>query len=140
AHAVAWPERGINALDALIQLFVAVDMMKKSLGRDVRIPGVILEGGVRANIVPARAVGRFSLRAVNSPARDAVREAFERAVDGIARATGCGVTVRATDEPYDDLVTNRTMAAVFRSYLDEAGVRIVDGPRQNKGSLDMGNV
>ena len=140
SHAVAWPERGINALDALIQLFVANDMMLKRLGRDVRIPGVILEGGVRPNIVPARAVGQFSLRAPDSRARDRVRADFERAVGGIAAATGCGWSIRATDEPYDELVTNKTMAAVFRRHLNAAGIQTVEGPRTNKGSLDMGNV
>jgi len=140
AHAVAWPERGINALDALIQLFIAKDMLARSLGRDVRIPGVVLEGGVRANIVPARAVGRFSLRAPDREARERVRAAFTGTVEGIARATGCGWTVRATDEPYDELVTNKTIAAVFRRRLNDAGIDTVEGPRANKGSLDMGNV
>ncbi len=140
AHAVAWPERGLNALDALIQLFVAVDMLRKRLGRDVRIPGIVLAGGVRPNIIPARAVGQFSLRAPTSAARDAVRRAFEEAVAGCAKATGCGWSVRATDEPYDDMLTNRTLAARFRVHLEEAGVIPVDGLRANKGSLDMGNV
>jgi amidohydrolase len=140
AHAVAWPEKGINALDALVQLFVAVEMLRKRQGRDVFIPGVILEGGVRPNIVPARAVGHFSLRAPSSPARDRVRDDFERAVAGIAAASGCGFTVRATDEPYDDMVTSRALAAVFRNHLLAEGITPVDGPRANKGSLDMGNV
>jgi len=140
AHAVAWPERGINALDALLQLFMAKDMMLRGRGRDVRIPGVIVEGGVRANIVPARAVGHFSLRAPDAPSRDRLRADFTRAVEGIAAGTGCGWAIRATDEPYDELVTNRTIAARFRRHLNDAGVQTVEGPRANKGSLDMGNV
>ena len=140
AHAVAWPERGINALDALIQLFIAVDMMKKRLGHDVRIPGVILEGGVRANIIPARAVGHFSLRAHNSERRDKVRAEFELAVRGIAQTTGCGYGIRAVDEPYDDLLTNQTMAGLFAGHLSDSGITVLSGPRPNKGSLDMGNV
>ncbi|MGH9869431.1 MAG: amidohydrolase [Candidatus Polarisedimenticolia bacterium] len=140
AHAVAWPEKGINALDALLQLFVAVEMLRKRMGRDVHMPGVILEGGVRPNIVPARAVGHFSLRAPSSPARDRVRQEFERVVAGIAAAAGCGFSVRATDEPYDDMVTNRVMAGLFREHLRTEGIATVEGPRSNKGSLDMGNV
>jgi len=140
AHAVAWPEKGINALDALLQLFIAVDMLRKRMHREVRIPGIIREGGVRPNIVPARAVGHFTLRAPTSAMRDQVRAEFERAVAGIAAATGCGFSVRATDEPYDDMMTNRTLAAIFRKHLEDDGVRTVEGPRANKGSLDMGNV
>jgi len=140
AHAVAWPEKGVNALDALIQLFIAVDMMKKRLGRDIHAPGIIREGGVRPNIVPDRAVGHFSLRAPTSAKRDEVRLAFERTVSGIASSTGCGFSIRATDEPYDDMLTNRTMAGVFRDHLEDLGIATVEGPRLNKGSLDMGNV
>ncbi|HKY32063.1 MAG TPA: amidohydrolase [Candidatus Polarisedimenticolia bacterium] len=140
AHAVAWPEKGINALDALIQLFIAVEMMRKRMGSGVRLPGVILEGGTRPNIVPARAVGHFSLRAPDSPARDRVREEFERTARGIAAATGCAVHVQPTDEPYDDMVTSSTLAALFEAHLRSLGVEPVTGPRPNKGSLDMGNV
>ncbi len=140
AHAVAWPERGINALDALIQFYIAVDALRKRSSSQVRIPGVILEGGRRPNIVPARAVGHFTLRAPSARERDEIREAFERAARGVAEAAGCGVSIRATDEPYDDMVTNPVMAALFAGFLGEAGIAVVDGPRPNKGSLDMGNV
>ncbi|MBI3449826.1 MAG: M20 family metallopeptidase [Acidobacteria bacterium] len=140
SHAVAWPEKGINALDALIQLFVAIDMLRKRLGPEVRVPGVILEGGVRPNIVPARAVGAFSIRAKSTGRRDAVRAEVERAARGIASATGCGLEIRETDEPYDDMVTNGALASRFRDHLGSMGIVTVDGPRPNKGSLDMGNV
>ena len=140
AHAVAWPERGINALDALVQFYLAVDALRKRCSSQVRIPGVILEGGRRPNIIPARAVGHFTLRAPTTRERDAVREQFERAARGVAEASGCGVALRATDEPYDDMVTNPVMAALFAGFLSESGIDVVDGPRPNKGSLDMGNV
>jgi amidohydrolase len=140
SHAVAWPEKGINALDALIQLYVSLDMLKKRLGPEIRIPGVILEGGVRANIVPARAVGAFSLRAPSTSRRDEVRGDVERAARAIGEATGCRCEIRQSDEPYDDMVTNRALAARFREHLGAMGVATVDGPRRNRGSLDMGNV
>jgi len=140
SHAVAWPEKGINALDALIQLFVSLDMLKKRLGRDVRIPGIILEGGLRANIIPARAVGAFSLRAPTTARRDEVRAEVERAARAIGEATGCGVEIRQADEGYDNMVTNRALAERFRDHLGSMGIATVDGPREHKGSLDMGNV
>ncbi len=140
AHAVAWPEKGINALDALIQLFISIDMLRKRLGQDVKVPGVILEGGTRPNIVPARAVGHFTVRAPTAEARDRVRGEFERVAGAIATATGSRCSIRATDEPYDELIVNRTLASVFGSHLEEMGIELVNGPRRNKGSLDMGNV
>src|SRR5882672_5542506 len=80
AHAVAAPEQGINALDALIRLFVDLERLKRRLPREVRMPGIIAEGGKRANIVPDRAVGRFTLRARNLATLARVGERFRGAV------------------------------------------------------------
>lgn len=140
SHAVAWPEKGINALDALIQLFVAVDMLRKRLGREVRMPGIIKEGGVRPNIIPARAVGQFSLRAPTTENLRYVKGEVERTAMAIAEATGCQLTIRQTDNTYDDMLTNRALAARFKAHLEEMGIATADAPRQHKGSLDMGNV
>ncbi len=101
AHAVASPESGINALDAMIDLFVAVRRLKEEFSPGVRIPGVIREGGVRANIVPDRCVARFSARAPSSAELDALVEALVGRVEAIAARTGC----RASSAPW----TTRTM-------------------------------
>ena len=140
SHAVAWPEKGVNALDALIQLFVAVEMMRKRLGGDVHIPGVILEGGVRPNIVPARAVGAFSLRAPTKTRLQEVRAEVERAVRAIAEAVGCRAGIEQTDHTYDEMITNVALARRYGEYLASMGIETVDTPRQHRGSLDMGNV
>jgi amidohydrolase len=140
SHAVAWPEKGINALDALIQLFLAVDMLRKRLGREVRMPGIIREGGTRPNIIPARAVGSFSLRAPTTVNLTYVKGEVERAAHAIAESTGCQLEVRQTDNTYDDMLTNEVLARRFKAHLSEMGIETVDSPRSNKGSLDMGNV
>ena len=140
AHAVAHPDKGINALDALLQLFVAVDHIRRASRRDVRIPGVILEGGERPNVVPALAVAQFSVRAGTGLERDEVVARLRRAVDGIASATGCRSVVRFTDNPYEEMLSSRSLAAVYRDHLAAEGVATCDEPREHKGSLDMGNV
>jgi len=140
AHAVAAPEQGINALDALIRLFVDLERLKRRLPREVRMPGIIAEGGKRANIVPDRAVGRFTLRARNLRTLGRVERAFRGAVRGAARATGARSTIRSLDHPYAEMVTNRVMADIFKRELASMGRRTVDTPRTRMGSLDMGNV
>ncbi len=140
AHAVASPETGINALQALLHLFSAVDRLKRRLPPEVRMPGVILEGGRRANIVPDRAVARFSLRAADLSGLRRVERAFRAAVRAAARATGARAVVRAVDYPYAEMVTNRTLADLFKQELALMGRRTIDTPRKRMGSLDMGNV
>lgn len=46
------PEEGINALDAVIQLYNGINALRQQLPSDVRIHGVITEGGKAPNIIP----------------------------------------------------------------------------------------
>ncbi len=140
AHAVAAPERGINALDALIRLFLDLQRLKHRLPREVRMPGVIVEGGRRANIVPDRAVGRFTLRARDLATLDRVERRFRACVREAARAIGAREEIRSLDHPYAEMVTNRALADLFKKELALLGRRTVDTPRTRMGSLDMGNV
>ena len=140
AHAVSAPEKGINALDALIRLFNGVEALKRTLGPRVRMPGIILEGGRRANIVPDLAVGRFTLRAPDLRTLVRVEKRFIALVRRISKATRARATVHWVDHRYAEMVTNRVMADIFRSELHRMARRTEDGPRKGSGSLDMGNV
>lgn len=44
AHASGSPEKGINALDAVIQLFVGINALRQQLPDDIRIHGIITNG------------------------------------------------------------------------------------------------
>ena len=140
AHAVSSPGKGINALKALIRLFFEIEGLLRRLPGEVRMPGIIVEGGRRANIVPDRAVGRFTLRAGNLPTLRRVEARFRALVRRIERATGARATIRPLDYPYADMITNRTLADLFKRELRRMGRRTVDTPRKEMGSLDMGNV
>ena len=140
AHAVAAPEEGINALHALIQLFLNLERERHRLPREVRMPGVITEGGQRANIVPDRATGRFTLRARDLPTLSRVEVRFREAVRRAAASTGARATLKSLDHPYAEMRTNRTLARIFKRELVALGRETVDTPRTRMGSLDMGNV
>jgi amidohydrolase len=140
AHAVASPERGINALHALLGLFAELERLKRRLPKEVRMPGIVSEGGRRANIVPDRAAGRFTLRARDGKVLARVEKGFRDAALRAARTVGARVRIRAIDEPYAEMRTNREMADAFKEELRSLGRRTVDTPRKSMGSLDMGNV
>jgi amidohydrolase len=140
AHAVSAPEQGINALDALVQVYVGLEMLRKALGPGVHIPGVIVQGGVRPNLVPERAVGRFSVRAPTHARRREVHRRVVRLIEGVARATGARFSLRPTDQPYMEMRTSRTLAEAARRHFARLGRKVNDAPRRSMGSLDMGNV
>jgi amidohydrolase len=141
AHAVAAPEEGINALDAAVQLFIARDALLKALDHEVRIPGVLLEGGVRPNLVPERARARFSLRAATSEYLvETVIARFRDVVEGVARATGTRATIEPIDNLYDELVGNPVLAELYSGHALRAGMKPAAGPGRPFGSLDIGTL
>ena len=62
AHAATMPQEGVNALNAVIHLFTGIDALRQHLLDDVRIHGVITDGGKAPNVVPDFAAANFMLR------------------------------------------------------------------------------
>lgn len=139
AHAVAAPEQGVNALEALIHLFVARDELLRELRGEAFLPGVILEGGQRPNLVPARARARFSLRAKTAALLvDVVLPGFRGLAEGVARETGTQATIRPVDNLYDELVGNPVLAESYSRAAQDVGLTPDAGPDPIVGSLDVG--
>src|SRR5262249_11269800 len=59
AHAAVAPHEGVNALDAVIQTFNGVNALRQHVRADVRIHGVITDGGRAPNVIPAYASCRL---------------------------------------------------------------------------------
>jgi metal-dependent amidase/aminoacylase/carboxypeptidase family protein len=114
--------------------------MRHRLPREVRMPGVIIEGGQRANIVPDKAVGRFTLRARDLATLARVEATFRGAARAAAETTRARLSIRSLDHPYAEMITNRVLADMFKRELRRLGRRTNDSPRKKMGSLDMGNV
>jgi amidohydrolase len=141
AHASSWPWRGVNALNAMIQLFVSLDMMRQQLRPDARVHGVITKGGEQANIIPEYTSAEFYLRALDpDDCRDLLRR-FEACAEGAATATGCRAQVTADPIIHEPLRANPTMAGLFRDNL--ALIDFPEDPDDGQagyGSTDCGNV
>ncbi|ARF70352.1 amidohydrolase [Paenibacillus larvae subsp. pulvifaciens] len=141
AHAAASPYDGINALDAVIQLFNSINALRQQLKSDVRIHGVITEGGTAANIIPDYAVAQFYIRSGSRPYTDEVVQKVIRCAEGAALQTGCSLEVANYEYSYDELRTNYTLSDIFTNNLIEMGIpeeSIQVG--KDHGSLDLGNV
>lgn len=140
AHAAATPHEGVNALDAAILLFNSLNALRQHLTSDVRMHGIISEGGVAPNIVPERAVARFYFRADERSYLNTVVQKARAAAEGAALATGCRVEIRQFELSNDNLVTNSSLAERYALHLRSLGVSEIVAPSENKGSTDMGNV
>lgn len=140
AHAAAAPHEGINALDAVVQLFNSLNALRQHLKPDVRMHGIISEGGTAPNIVPERAVARFYFRAENRSYLDQVVQKAKAAAEGAALATGARLEIKPFELSNDNLITNHTLADVYAGHLQRLGWEELDPPSDSKGSTDMGNV
>lgn len=139
AHASAAPHDGINALDAVIQLFNSINALRQQLKEDVRIHGIITEGGSAPNIIPKKAVARFYVRAKDRNYLDEVVEKVLNCANGAASATGCKLEHRNFELSFDNMITNKVMSNLFKENLEALGEHL-DPPSKTYGSTDMGNV
>src|SRR6059036_661695 len=140
-HASSWPWRGVNALDAVIQLFVGVDQMRQQLRTDARVHGIIVKGGDQPNIIPEYTRADFYLRALTKDYCQELLRRFTACADGAAAATGCRAEVTAEPIIHDPLKPNRTMADLFEQNLGVIGFPVdPDDSEAGYGSTDCGNV
>ncbi|MEM3004126.1 MAG: M20 family metallopeptidase [Candidatus Bathyarchaeia archaeon] len=141
AHAAAAPEKGINALDAVILTFDGINALRQHLRSDARIHGIITEGGEAPNIIPERASALFYLRASDNNYLDEVLIKVRRCAEGAALATGASLSFQESSYALSNMLSNSILSKIFRENLSCLGER-VEGLEQHEhlGSSDIGNV
>src|SRR2546430_12460758 len=128
SHAAVSPEKGRNALTALIALFVAVDGCRQHLPPTARVHGIVREGGVASNIIPSRAVGDFGIRAAEMSALKEMIAMFENMAKGAALQTGTKVKIEEEMRPYLPVDANPILAEALARELVRHGKSPSRGP------------
>jgi amidohydrolase len=141
AHASADPWEGVNALDAVIQTFNNVSMLRQQIRPEARIHGIVTNGGAAANIIPEFASATFYVRAADLDDMWALQKRVIACAEGAARATGCTLrVVEQRDNTYEPMKRNRTLLDLFRANARTFGVVESPESRERMGSSDVGNV
>ncbi|BCW88279.1 p-aminobenzoyl-glutamate hydrolase subunit B [Alphaproteobacteria bacterium SO-S41] len=143
AHASAMPHRGINALDALVIAYQGIGALRQHIKQTERLHGIITEGGLAANIVPARAAGQWFVRAADAKDLARLKKRVEGCFQAGAFATGAKVDIQWAAVDYLDLRTNWPIARTYRQNAEALGRRFLEVdslPSGVSGSTDMGNV
>lgn len=139
AHAAGSPEHGINALDAVIQLFNGINALRQQLSTDVRIHGIITHGGDAPNIIPEYASARFFIRASTWKRTEEVSTKIRNIAKGAALATGSTVKIDRFQNEVHDFIVNRALDEIVGEELTLLG-EDVDSKSGGLGSTDAGNV
>jgi amidohydrolase len=140
AHASADPWEGVNALDAVIQTFNNVSMLRQQVRPDARIHGIVTNGGAAPNIIPETAACLFYVRA---PTLDSMRALQKRVIacaEGAAKSAGCTLEVVHNENPYEPMKRNATLLDLFRANMKAIGVTESPEMKDRLGSSDVGNV
>ncbi|ACQ82390.1 amidohydrolase [Beutenbergia cavernae DSM 12333] len=142
AHASAAPERGYNALDAVVTAYQSVAQVRQHILPTDRVHGIITDGGQAPNIVPGRAAAHFFVRSATIDGLEALSERVDAALRGAAISTGTEAEIVWDRLPaYLPVNVNQALADRFAANL--RGRREFPPPSPaatGGGSTDLGNV
>jgi amidohydrolase len=140
-HAAAYPEEGVNALDAVIATFVSVGLLRQQLPSRVRVHGIVSDGGQAPNVIPERAAARFWVRSLDDAELEDAAQRVLRCAEGAAAATGTRLEVRRDENASPPMRPNRALAGLYRRQLEALGLaETPHGPQQHIGSSDITHV
>jgi len=142
AHASAAPWQGVNALDAMTIAQVAIGLLRQQLRPGDQVHGYVVEGGVAANIIPARVVGRFMCRSVSADRLVELRERVNACFDAGARATGATLSVEELGHPFSHMVSDPDLLEHYRESATALGRHFADEATSPSPTIstDMANV
>lgn len=140
AHAAGSPEKGINALDAVLQLFNGINALRQQLPDDARVHGIITHGGDAPNIIPEYASARFYIRGDSWKKTAETSKKIRAIAEGAALATGARVEIERFQNEVKDLVITPELDEILKAELETLGDKVADSRISGLGSTDAGNI
>ncbi len=142
AHAAVSPHHGVNALNSVIHLFTGIDALRQHLREDVRIHGIITDGGRAPNIVPDFAAANFMLRSRDRDYLAVVVDQVRQVAEGAATLTGATLEILDAHPLYENVRPNEPLAQAARHHAEAVGMTVHDPRPGARGgaSTDFGNV
>ena len=121
SHAAAAPHLGRSALDAVELMSVGVNYMREHMPSDARVHAAILDaGGIAPNVVQARAVVRYLIRARDLPELNALIGRVRRIADGAALMTETRVATRVVSA-VSNLLGNAPLEHALQAQMERLG-------------------
>jgi len=155
-HAAAYPERGVNAADAVTIAQVAIGLLRQQLLPSTRVHGIVTHGGDAPNAIPDRTEGRWYVRAETLDELAGLEPRVRRCFEAGALATGCELEIEAEAPPYAEFRNDPDLLPLYRANAERLGRQFApadgtprdsggaasagDAGRMNRASTDMGNV
>lgn len=139
AHPADVQAGGVNALDAMVLAYNAMNSLRQHLRGDAYIHGIVTQGGVAPNAIPDYAAGVFYVRAPTRAYRDELFERVKKCAEGAALATGASFKVEIQPPVIDPMVRNKALEHAFQSNMEILGFPL-DPPIPPGPCSDIGNL
>ncbi|RPI23110.1 MAG: M20 family peptidase [Actinobacteria bacterium] len=143
SHASGAPHLGRNALDAAVQAYVNVSMLRQQILPTDRVHGIITDGGAAPNIIPGHTAMSWYVRAHSDERLDELFPKVTACFEAAAAATGCLVDMRMMGHRYKDMRSDPLLVGLYAANSEAIGrpmPRRADAGDPGIGSTDMGNV
>ncbi|MBO3445650.1 M20 family metallopeptidase [Clostridium sp. CCUG 7971] len=141
AHAASHPHMGVNALDAVNLTFAGINAIRQHVKSDVRIHGIISDGGQVPNIVPDKAACKFYIRALDRNYLNEITSKVINCAKGAELMTGAKLSYRNFENSFDNIVNHPKLQKIMKKNLERVGViDFIEGGDGPTGSTDIGNV
>jgi amidohydrolase len=140
AHAHAQPHRGRNALSALIAGFTQVNALRQQFTADMRVNGIITNGGASIGAIPAEACASFMISTAATESQAELQEKILRAFTACAETHGCTIDLQP-GLLYREMKVNRPLVALIEEKFGALGLEVRKPSfGGGTGATDMGNV
>jgi len=144
SHASSFPEKGINAADAITVAQVAIGLLRQHIRATDRVHGIVTKGGDAPNIVPSHTSAAYSVRARTMGELENVCSKVYRCFEAGALATGCQLEVIEGERAYAEVRNDPDILAAYKANAEALGRTFMEIEpsrlERTAGSTDMGNV
>ncbi len=120
AHAAGSPEKGRSALDAVLLMNMATELLREHVPDVTRIHYVITHGGSAPNVVPDFAEAFYYARHPQMPALDNIWARIVKCAEAAALATETRMEMEFINSVYN-LLPNEALSALFDRNLRRVG-------------------
>lgn len=135
------PEEGKSALDAAVMTYIHINLMRQFALPNTFIHGIIRDGGLAANVIPAYASMEYYFRGTTMKYVEELSEQAKKCAEAAALATGCTYKVSVYECPYDDVVINYSLCEMLKEKYEELGLTDIQPVNEKPaGSSDIGSV
>jgi amidohydrolase len=144
AHASSFPDRGVNAADALTVAQVGVGLLRQHIRPSDRIHGIVIKGGDAPNIVPSHTIGKWYIRSRTTVELEDLAPRVERCFEAGAVATGCTMEIVPRSPIYSEMRADTELSALYQANAEALGRAFPSFSREEQeriaASTDMANV